>query len=61
MNRTSQILHEPEQYLNEDETLIYFSNGKMIFQTFEGEDLVQVEGKLDERFPQIIKSILGNE
>lgn len=63
MNRLFEMLHKPNQFAYGDETLIYFNGEKMIILTHEGEDgdLVQVEGKVDKRFPEIVKSILENE
>lgn len=61
MNRLFEMLHHPEQFPYGDETVIYFnSENKMIILTHVGEDddLVQVEGEVDERLKTFIKDLL---
>lgn len=60
MNRLSEMLENPKQFAYGDETLIYFNGEKMIILTHEGEDedLVQVEGKVDDRLKTFIKDLL---
>lgn len=61
MDRISELLHSSESYLHEGETLIYYSDGKMIIRTDTEHELVQVEGDLDHRIPALVNELLEND
>ncbi|MEK4025433.1 hypothetical protein [Sporosarcina sp. FSL W7-1283] len=54
MNRLSELLHKKDQFLYDEEIIIYVKDGEMITRYSNGENLIELSGAIDEKLLNFI-------
>lgn len=54
VNRLSELLHKKDQFLYDEEIIIYVKDGEMITRYSNGENLIELSGAIDEKLLNFI-------
>ena len=54
VNRLSELLHKKDQFLYDEEIIIYVKDGEMITRYSNGENLIEMSGAIEEKLLNFI-------